>query len=737
MNYKKIVFLKRNDKLVGIGIQENGVKKLLTLDEAIREASVLKKANKDNAIEFLNTKRKLEKAKVEINNEKPKKERIINRKSIAATALALTLAVTGTGYALSSMGADKDATKANTGDAITLDKDVYDANKNNNVVDESTYEEVTDSKDTTESKEVASTSNFDTILNASESETQIKYVKMMSDYINYFNIDFANTYKETVDGVEVKPALSWNYEIPALTIAYNDLSKNEILQIFNGVELNANTLDANYKNATLQLMGAYVVSDSSTPVRLYDLIESAEGKEFVKKYENLFYAIKDAETEELQIEAIERFYEEIYKDYPIDSEMRENGISHMDARTLMDNASYKLAPTAMVAAIEISYQNLEYDRTLSDKAIEYFNDLGMCNIAYEKFQKAEFVLEDSKLNQKYADFGELSKIIINDLKSKDAYVIDDQHRDLSQLSKFQEIVNGHFEVDENGYTTGYFVYNPGSTTTTTTTKRVKVGEWTKTKTTIKHEKKVTKTSDRDKAVDKAGEKKVKEAEDKVNKQIEKENKEAKDKANKEADQKQKEAQKKEDKNKEQKQKEAKEANDQVQKDIKDINDKIDKGEKVNDKDYDGITIDDSHKDKDGNLDNSVKDVTTDSSGANKKLPDPNESGKEFDKKAETKSQSNSQPKAESKQETKKESAPAPKQETKTESAPKQESHSEPKVEKKAEPKNDLPDPNETGKKFDEEANNEMKSQEALISLYIERMANMRSNTQSKAKVLRR
>lgn len=730
MNYKKIVFLKRNDKLVGIGIQENGVKKLLTLEEAIREASVLKKADKDNAIEFLNTKRKLERAKVEINNEKPKKARKLTKKGLAVSSIVLTLALAGgTAFALNTMGSDSNSTKASTGDAITLDKEVYDAHKNNNVVDESTYEEVTESKDTTESKEVASASEFDTILNASESETQIKYVKMMSDYINYFNIDFANTYKETVDGVEVKPALSWNYEIPALTIAYNDLSKNEILQIFNGVELNANTLDANYKNATLQLMGAYVVSDSSTPVRLYDLIESAEGKEFVKKYENLFYAIKDAETEELQIEAINRFYEEIYKDYPIDSEVRENGISHMDARTLMDNASYKLAPTAMVAAIEISYQNLSYDRTLSDKAIDYFNDLGMCNIAYEKFQKAEFVLEDSKLNQKYADFGELSKIIINDLKSKDAYVIDDQHRDLSQLTKFQEIVNGHFEVDEDGYTTGYFVYNPGSTTTTTTTKRVKVGEWTKTKTTIKHEKKVTKTSNRDKAVEKAGEKKVKEAEDKVNKQIEKENKEAKEKANKEADQKQKEAQKQEDKNKEQKEKEAKEANDKVQEDIKDINDKIDKGEKVNDKDYDGITIDDSHKDKDGNLDNSVKDVTTDSTGADKKLPDPNESGKEFDKKAETKSAP--------KQETKTESAPAPKQETKTESAPKQESHSEPKVEKKEEPKNDLPDPNETGKKFDEEANNEMKSQEALINLYIERMANIKSKTQSKAKVLRR
>ncbi len=714
MNYKSIIFVKNNGQLAGIGIQENGLKRSLTLEEAIRESAKLKKANKEDAIEFLDTRRKVETAKVQLFNEKPKKKIAFSLipKRFVATSLAFLIAGTGIGYAIKTLEGKGKLMAAN------------------NKITETTYELASDDQTTVENA-----NDFDTLLNASESPKQILYVNMMKDYINYFNIDFANTYKETIDGEVIKPALSWNYEIPALTIAYNNLSKKELLQIFNGVELDANTLDSNYKNATLQLFGAYVISDSSTPVKLYDLIASEEGKEFVKKYENMFYAIKDAKTEEAKLELITKFYEELYKDYPIDNEIREVGIAHSDARALMDNANYKLAITPMVAAMEVMYQNYSIDETLASKAIAYFNDLGMCNIAYEEFQKAEFVLEDATLDQRYADFGELSKIIIEELKSKDAYVIDDKHRDLSRLEKFQTIVNAHFDVDENGLFTGGYEFISGSTKTTTTVKRRKIAEWTETKTKTKKEKKETRTDDRDKAVKHAGEKKVKEAEDKVKNEIDKENQENEEKANKEADEKQKEAQKEEDKKAEEKKKEAEEANKQVQEDIQDINNKINENNKDNDKtndtkinenDYHGIDFDDNHSDNKGNLDDSVKDVTTDSTGANKPLPNPEDTGKKFDSQAKS-SSSSSETKSETKEETKT-SAPA-----ETKSEPVQEV-------KKEEPKKEqpagLPDPNETGKEFDEKANNIL-SQEELIDLYIARMAKIGLQTPTKVKVLKR
>ncbi len=403
----------------------------------------------------------------------------------------------------------------------------------------------------------------------------------------------------------------------------------------------------------------------------------------------------------------------------------------------MDNANYKLAVTPMVAAMEVMYQNYSIDETLTSKAIAYFNDLGMCNIAYEEFQKAEFVLEDSKLDQRYADFGELSKIIIDELKSKDAYVIDDKHRDLSQLEKFQSIVNAQFELDANGaFTGGYeFSVGGGSSKTVTTVKRRKIAEWTETKTRTKTETRETRTDNRDEAVKHAGEEKIKEQEDKIRQQDDKETKENEEKANKEADKKQKEAQKEEDKKAEQKKKEAEEANKQVQEDIKDINNKINENNKdhdktndtkINENDYQGIDFDDNHSDDKGNLDDSVKDVTTDSTGANKPLPSPEDTGKKFDSQAKS-SSSSSETKSETKEETKT-SAPA-----ETKSEPVQEV-------KKEEPKKEqpagLPDPNETGKEFDEKANNIL-SQEELIDLYIARMAKIGLQTPTKVKVLKR
>ena len=60
---------------------------------------------------------------------------------------------------------------------------------------------------------------------------------------------------------------------------------------------------------------------------------------------------------------------------------------------------------------------------------------------------------------------------------------------------------------------------------------------------------------------------------------------------------------------------------------------IEKGKPVNERDFGdhNVDFDNDHSDDNGNLDNSVKDITTDGSGANNgALPDPNETGRKFD-----------------------------------------------------------------------------------------------------------
>ena len=234
------------------------------------------------------------------------------------------------------------------------------------------------------------TSEFDRLLNESTCETQRTVMKSMSENLDYFNGTFANKHSEVVnveiDGVKqditIKPALTWD-EMMALYVAYNNYSSAELRAIFHNYEVNVEEFDGNYKSATLQLMGAYVLETRDSQVDSYKYIRSEEGQKFVKKYNDMFLAAKEAEGQE-KINLVNKFYSELYKDFPISEDVREVGIAH--SRGYL--AEYKLGVTPIVAASEILFQNLDIDHTLSDKAIGYFNDLGLCNKATAQFERA-------------------------------------------------------------------------------------------------------------------------------------------------------------------------------------------------------------------------------------------------------------------------------------------------------------------------------------------------------------
>ena len=468
---------------------------------------------------------------------------------------------------------------------------------------------------------------FDEYLATSTSTKQREVVSMMSNYIDYFNIDFANTYRDNEK--DIKPALSWEYEVPALTIAYNDYSKEEIREIFNGAEFSAEELDASYKNAILQLFGAYVISDINKPVRLYDLIESAEGKAFIQKYENMFYSIKEAQTEQEKIERVNAFYAELYKDYPIDDDIREVGISHADARAMLKE-SYKRAVIPMVTATEVMYQNLAIDHTLSDKAIAYFNDLGLCSDAMLAFQKAENSLLCADREESIACFKLLSKKKVEELKARNAYVIDDYHRDLSRLDLFQAYVNWHFGYNEDKCFDGsmYHINTIGGNAVVTSKK---VTTWTETKTKVFTKTTTWSTNDFKDVVNAVGYEAAVKARSEVDAKFAEENRIAEAEANKKADAEQARLQAIEDAKAAKLEGEAAAANKEVEDSIKFINEALDKGMTVNvDNISENIHIDEKYLDDKGNI-SGIENITKDPTGVNQPLSDPQKAGEEFDK----------------------------------------------------------------------------------------------------------
>lgn len=441
--------------------------------------------------------------------------------------------------------------------------------------------------------------SFAGMLKLSKSDAQKTFMSNISESLDNFNIKFANAYIEK--DKNIKAALSWD-EVISLALVYNDYNKDQLIQIFNGADLNTTKLEDAYKTGVLQLMGAHVIETRENKVDVSSLLDSKEAKDFYEKYHELFLKCKEATGQE-QINRVNEFYQELYKDFPITEKVREEGIAHSDSRNSIE--TYKFSVIPMVSAAEMLYQNLAIDKTLQDKAVAYLNDIGVCNRANDVIEKAALVNLSAAKNDDHIDYNLLKQAKITELIEEDAYIIDDAHRDLSELDSFKNKVNASFT-----YTNGTFT-----------------GEYTTTTTTYRTETTSTTTSNRSQAVSSTSEAKVRAAEKQADSKLDAENAAARREAEAKADAEAKRQQELADA-------ERRQQEEKIAQDEKDLQDKIDKankdinnGQTVNEDNFGDhdVDFDNDHSDSKGNLNDSVKDITTDGTGdkTNEPLPDPN------------------------------------------------------------------------------------------------------------------
>ena len=472
------------------------------------------------------------------------------------------------------------------------------------------------------------------LLDVTTSQVQKESMSNLQKSIIGFNESFADAHTGSYQNaagetVDVRAALSFD-EMVALQQAYNDYSKTELKAYFNGTDVSKDSLTRSYKDASLQLMGAYVIETSEHPVDMSGLINSEEGKAFYNKYHQMFLAAKTATGDE-KLEKIKEFYSAVKTDFPITQEVRTEGIAHADDYATL--ASYKLSVAPMIAAGEIMWQNLEVDETLDDSTIDFLNDLGLCNYAESKFGTIETISLTSESDSTNPLYEQYKSAFEKELKEKNIYVIDDEHRELSKLQEFQEAVNWHFENEES------YGYSSGVVMTTSETYQEKYS-WQESHTTYSSEQ-TRETVEASQIPDGVRN----DLENQVNSEIASENEQAKQEAEKKAEETQKEMQKEEDKKAEQIEEEIKKDDQQFQDQVDKANETIDRNnsdqdtsndEKVNESEFGGnVDFDEDHSDDNGNLDDSVENITTNGDGdqTGEELPDPNQTGAEFDKKA--------------------------------------------------------------------------------------------------------
>ena len=492
------------------------------------------------------------------------------------------------------------------------------------------------------------------LLETTTNDVQKEAMNRRFNVINYLNGEFADYYLES--DKDVRFGLHYR-ELEALDLAYNNYTTEEVMEMYNGSTLNIKKLNDAYRTGTLMMMGAYTMSDSNMPIKGYELIRCPEKREIAKSWEDKFYAIKNAKGQD-QINKINDFYREFNGLFPIDQKTRTEGLAHYDSRENMD---YELLAylTPMVSAMEQMYQNLEVDATLSDQAIKFVNDLGVCNYLDDKIENYARCVNtcndcQKSIDESYPTGLHFENAINAYLESKNINVIDDDHRDISKYDRYLKAVNAYCEAGKDGYTENQKYVSISKT----------LQSWCKSssKTTYRTETKRRKVS-REEAVKKFGEAKVKAKEEAVRKQIEKENAAAKAKALKEAAKKKKELQDAENKKKEQLEKEIKKENEQNKQDVIDnLPDYVDKdsvspdpghSSDLPDPQESGKRLDNNepeYKGKDrvtpdqimpvepnqvhNNTSSNTNTTPANNSTTYDDLPDPNETGKDFDAKAE-------------------------------------------------------------------------------------------------------
>ena len=484
-----------------------------------------------------------------------------------------------------------------------------------------------DNSSTTTTQEIKSEDTVDELLNETTNTTQKTAMTNLYSGITTFNGKFASAHME--EGKVIRAALSFD-EVSALQVAYNDYSKDQLKAIFNGANIYSEDLTNAYKDATLQLMGAYVIETPESQVDMSCLLETQEAKDYYNKMHQMFIEANSATGQE-KLDKINAFYEQIRCDFPITDEVRTEGISHADSRNSIE--SYKLSVIPMVAAGEIMWQNLDVDLTLDDTSIDWLNDTGLCNYAEEKFERVETITLSSNTDFSNPTYDEYRNAINSYLDEYGINVIDDEHRELSKLAAFQFKVNYNFEnCAENftytsgtrystssyqtasSYTTSSTTYRSVTTREAVSEDQVPVNERERLKSQIDAGIAIwnSKSKSSGEALAELNRLQIQAQEDEKAKTIEQEV--AADEKKLQAD--------------------INEANNQINKNNSDTDKTNDKP--VNENDFSGsVDFDNEHSDNAGNLDDSVKDITTDDSGVNQNLPDPNKTGAEFDKAAES------------------------------------------------------------------------------------------------------
>lgn len=460
------------------------------------------------------------------------------------------------------------------------------------------------------------TASYEELIDHTTNVTKKTFMTKFHDAIHFFNGTFANNHKD--QDKTTKLCLSVE-ELQSWYMAMNgkELTLDEITSIFDKTDLDKEESIESYKSSLLQMFLAAVVQ--TEPTKLENLIEDEAGKEFYLKYEN----ININSNKEEDLGKLKQIYTDFFamasKDF-----MVEDG-DHVEHLTLsqMGIKNYYSSVLPIISAMNEKIQS--YGLTVGfskeelaniDAQVDRIHDVIICDLPYQNIRDVADRLQTYQIShqdQEYSDptYVNFMRAIRESLEKEDNYHLED--RDISTLDIFAKrmhsTLNEEIVVDEGSYSTS--------------TEQKVVSRRSETTTTSATDTKTTNIS-RDEAVSAVGEDAVKEAERKADREagIPQANEQAKKDAEKAADEEAKRQQAIEDQKGQEIDNQIRDEQENINQSIDNINGAINNGQPI--PSAPGIDLGDH---------GGASDITKDPSGAvspSESLPDPDETGKEFD-----------------------------------------------------------------------------------------------------------
>lgn len=268
-------------------------------------------------------------------------------------------------------------------------------------------------------------------IDANINMTKKSAISSITSYLTNYNLTFANDYVDSK--TNTKLAHTWD-EALVNYLAYNNLSQEEVNQIFDTYSLDLQKLEKAYESSIKQDVLACTVMTSSTGKE--KLIISNKGQDFYTKYEKMMITYNSkvsANTYENKVKIAENFYKTVKKDFYLNTD---------DKKEIAD---YKLSVIPIIKTFNNLTKNMDLENKLDSDEKDYIDCLSDFDYVYKKiagyknkldsYNKASKSLGEESSEISYE---ELKELVIDELKSKDCYNVANSERNIKDNEDYQK-----------------------------------------------------------------------------------------------------------------------------------------------------------------------------------------------------------------------------------------------------------------------------------------------------------